>query len=265
MQQNKDIHNKITVERLRRPLQTYLRLLRWPLCALGFSVMVMLMPPQVSLANEIGATRPIAHGDSAKPLIALTFDACQTAYQKAGFDAAIVDELIRTQTPATFFLGGLWMQSHPTATVMLANNALFELGNHSWSHPDFNKITVAKMQSEIEKTQAKMQTLTGHQTTLFRFPYGRFNPTALQALTRLGLTAIQWSVVSGDPGRSDTATRMDRIVTKRVRNGSIIIMHVNGRGWHTAEALPKIIADLKAMGYTFVTVSELLKQQTPVP
>ena len=50
----------------------------------------------------------------------------------------------------------------------------------------------------------------------------------------------------------------------RARPGSIIIAHANGRGYHTAEALPRAIAGLKAKGYEFVTVSELLAAGKPV-
>ena len=43
-----------------------------------------------------------------------------------------------------------------------------------------------------------------------------------------------------------------------------MISHANGRGWNTAAALPLAIPKLKAMGYTFVTVSELLARGKPV-
>jgi peptidoglycan/xylan/chitin deacetylase (PgdA/CDA1 family) len=54
------------------------------------------------------------------------------------------------------------------------------------------------------------------------------------------------------------AAAMLREVRRGARNGSIIIMHANGRGWHTAEALPQILAWLRGRGYELVTVSELL-------
>jgi peptidoglycan/xylan/chitin deacetylase (PgdA/CDA1 family) len=47
-------------------------------------------------------------------------------------------------------------------------------------------------------------------------------------------------------------------VTRNARNGSIVVMHINRRGWHTAEALPEIIARLRRRGYEFVTVGRLL-------
>lgn len=194
--------------------------------------------------------------------IALTFDACQTARYKTGFDMAIVATLQRTHTPATFFLGGLWMQTHFAEAKALAANPLFEIGSHSWSHLDFTKISAPAMQSEIVQTQAELTLVTGHRTTLFRFPYGHYNNLALAQIAANGLTAIQWDVVSGDPDPRVSAQRMRRVVESRVTDGSIIIMHVNGRGWHTAQSLPGIISDLRAQGYTFVSVSELLKPAT---
>lgn len=51
---------------------------------------------------------------------------------------------------------------------------------------------------------------------------------------------------------------MNWAVRERVQNGSIIVMHANGRGWHTAESLPQMIEYLQSQGYTLVTVSQLL-------
>jgi peptidoglycan/xylan/chitin deacetylase (PgdA/CDA1 family) len=78
-----------------------------------------------------------------------------------------------------------------------------------------------------------------------------------------GLQAIQWDVLSGDPDPNVSANAMVREVTTQAQNGSILIMHVNGWGRHTAEALPEIIKQLRAQGYSFVTVSQLLDLAGP--
>jgi peptidoglycan/xylan/chitin deacetylase (PgdA/CDA1 family) len=69
-----------------------------------------------------------------------------------------------------------------------------------------------------------------------------------------------YDLASGDPDTNITAQALIRYVTSAAKKGSIIVMHVNGRGWHTAEALPSIIAGLKRRGFRFVTVGELLQQ-----
>ncbi len=211
-------------------------------------------------APSLAAIEPtfITHGDRSQPYVALTFDACQTASALAGYDQDLINVLIETETPATLFLGGLWMQSHPTQTQALAANPLFELGNHSWSHLDFSELSPADISREILLTQDMMYTLVGRQPTLFRLPFGTYNDMALQVIAQHGLRTIQWDVVTGDPDPNISAEDITGIVVREVQNGSIVIMHMNGRGWHTAEALPTLILEVRAKGYVFVTVSRIL-------
>ncbi len=203
----------------------------------------------------------ITHGSRTAPQVALTFDACPAV----GFDVGIVHVLTETQTPATFFLSGRWVHTHLSATVYLASVPYFEIGEHSWSHPYFNAISIRRVDDEISRTQSLLTQITGRTPTLFRFPYGVYSARAAREIYRLGLTPIQWDVVSGDPVKSMTAPLIERRVLSQTQNGSIIVMHVNGRGWHTAQALPTIIAELRARGFQFVTVSDLLKALPPDP
>ena len=87
----------------------------------------------------------------------------------------------------------------------------------------------------------------------------------LKTLAGEGFYVIQWDVVSGDPDPHMTAARILSEVKRRARNGSIIIMHANGRGRHTAEALPSVIAYLRAKGLTLVTVPQLLGLSSATP
>jgi peptidoglycan/xylan/chitin deacetylase (PgdA/CDA1 family) len=192
--------------------------------------------------------------------VALTFDACQTR-KATGYDAEIVRILQETHTPATFFLGGRWMETHAEATRQLAQEPLFELGNHSYLHPHLRRLTEEQIRAELTKTQAILLRLTGRQGRLFRAPYGEYDERVLRIAAEEGLVTVQWEVVSGDPDRGATADRLIRAVVPRCQNGSIIIMHVNGRGWHTAEALPEIIRRLHKAGFQFVTVSDLLASE----
>jgi peptidoglycan/xylan/chitin deacetylase (PgdA/CDA1 family) len=200
----------------------------------------------------------ITSGDWTKPYVALTFDVCQDPAYPAGYDAAIVDVLTRYNVPATFFLGGDWMRTHPDETKALAQNGNFELGDHSWSHPDFTKLTPDQMSREIVRTENMLLELTGHYSRLFRPPFGTYNDQVLQVVARHGMYTIEYDVISGDPDPSFDAATLLAEVKRTVRNGSIIIMHANGRGWHTAEALPSIIEYLHNRGFLLVTVSQLI-------
>lgn len=233
------------------------------LAALGLSLLVQAPVAQARLPRLTPTPTPavITHGSRSVPQAALTFDACPAV----GFDVGIVHALTETQTPATFFLSGRWAQTHMSATEYLASIPYFELGDHSWSHPYFNSLTIRRMDDEISRTQSLLGKTASRPYTLFRFPYGSYTARAVQEIYRLGLTPIQWDVVSGDPAKSMTAPLIVRRVLSQTQNGSIIIMHVNGRGWHTAEALPAIISGLRARGFELVTISQLLSAVPPDP
>jgi peptidoglycan-N-acetylglucosamine deacetylase len=221
------------------------------------------LPPEWSPLPPITDSYPglITNGDRSEYKISLTFDVCQAEGDLAGYDSEIIRVLNETQTPATFFLGGEWMRDHQAETLELASNPLFELGNHSWSHLDLSSLTPDEMKQEILLAQQYMYNLLGYQTNLFRLPYGTYNEDTLKVLRENGLYAIQWDNVSGDPDPNIDAERMTDWVLQQVQPGSIIIMHANGRGWHTAEALPAIIKSIRQQGYILVTISELLNIQ----
>ncbi len=204
------------------------------------------------------ALSPVFHGPRKFPRVALTFDACETKDKKYGYDAKIIKILKKTKTPATLFLGGKWMKSHEEETRALAKEPLFELGNHSTTHLHLKQSPMREILYEIGETQAILKRLTGKKAKYFRCPFGEYDARVLKTAKKLGMKVIQWDVSSGDPDKNITVKRMVPWVVSQVKNGSIIVMHVNGRGWRTAEALPEIIERLRAKGFRFVTVSDLL-------
>lgn len=211
-------------------------------------------------------------------IIALTFDLCEKANEVTGYDAEIVNTLRLEKVEATFFAGGKWMRSHKQKAMQLMADPLFELGNHGWTHGNLAVLKGKKLEEQILWTQAQYELLreelskkaltTGvdsgeinkipQSLTLFRPPYGRCSTEALDALASYGLASIQWNIVSGDPARGQTPQKIVATVLRQAKPGAIVIMHGNGRGYGTARALPAIISDLKAKGYRFVKVSELL-------
>lgn len=229
------------------------------------SAMYVEAPPGYDLLTVATVVPPpfgegvlITHGDRNKPMVALTFDACQSKELVTGYDAAIIRTLTETHTAATLFLGGLWAESHRDETRLLAQIPYFELGNHSYSHPNFANISPEVMIEEITKTQEIIHEFTSKRPTLFRLPFGTYTQEALDVISGQGLRIIQWDVVTGDPDPNISAEDIIRAVETQARNGSIVIMHMNERGWHTAEALPTVIAKLQEKGFQLVTVSELL-------
>jgi peptidoglycan-N-acetylglucosamine deacetylase len=220
--------------------------------------------PDVAPTLPHAAVNFIYHGARNKPYVALTFDLCQKPELPAWFDQGIYDVLTKYDVPATFFMGGDWIRTHVDETLLLASNPKFELGNHSWSHPDLPGLSEETISKEIVRTQNLLYQLTGRQSKLFRLPAGLYDDLTLSVIAWHGLNTIQWDVETGDPDPTIDAERMNWAVRERVQNGSIIVMHANGRGWHTAEALPEMIEYLQSQGYSLVTVSQLLGLE-PIP
>jgi peptidoglycan/xylan/chitin deacetylase (PgdA/CDA1 family) len=150
------------------------------------------------------------------------------------------------------------MRTHPAAIRRLAANPRFEIGNHSWSHPDLRKLSREQIGAEVRRTLAELERLTGRTTRLFRLPFGYAEQQTLQVLNDLGQRIIQWDLVTGDPDPGVLADNIVATVKTRAHNGSILIMHANGRGHHTAEALPLVIEALRGRGFSFATISGLL-------
>ncbi len=200
----------------------------------------------------------VSHGNLSEKKIALTFDACST-HAPSHYDERITKVLVETQTPATIFLGGKWMEDEPAQTKYLSSLPFIELENHTFFHPHLTKLSDEQIRNELHRTQEAMYTLIGRQPTLYRPPYGEYNERVEKIAASLGLTTVEYSLASGDPDPHFTKDVLINYVTKMARNGSIIVMHINRRGWHTAEALPEIIARLRARGFTFVTVNDLFR------
>ncbi len=200
----------------------------------------------------------IAHGPRNHWRIALTFDACSTK-DVSKYDERVTAELVAMKTPATIFLGGSWAKEESGHVRELASNPLFELGNHSYTHPHMALIADEKrLRRELERTQAEIHALTGVTPKLFRPPYGEYNDRLVRVAAQLGLTTVEYDLASGDPDTHATKERLAEWVLRKAQPGSIVVMHINHRRFHTSEALPGIIQGLRAKGYELVTVGRLL-------
>ncbi len=199
----------------------------------------------------------IAHGDRTRRRLALTFDACATR-SPSHYDTLVTKVLVETGTHATIFLGGKWMEEEQEQTLDLASHPQFELANHTFLHPHLKSVSDERIRGELAMTQAVLYTLTGRVATFFRPPYGEYDERCVRIAASLGLHTVEFDLASGDPDVHATREKLIEYVTDSAKNGSIIVMHINHRGWHTAEALPEIIRRLRVRGFELVTVGELV-------
>ena len=199
----------------------------------------------------------IYHGPRDAKRLALTFDACSLPTNDR-IDQGVLDTLIKEQVPATLFLGGKWMEDDAAVVATLARNAQFELASHSYLHPHLMRLSPRALDEELQRSQADFEKLVGHQASYFRAPYGELDARVVLALTRNGLAPVQYDLPSGDPDPHFTKKVLVKWVVGHAQPGGIVVMHINGNGKHTAEALPDIVEGLRKKGFELVRLSDLL-------
>jgi peptidoglycan/xylan/chitin deacetylase (PgdA/CDA1 family) len=200
---------------------------------------------------------PIRYVETSEPAVAITFDACATRTHLASFDRNVFDVVKREGIPITIFVSGRWVEAHGDVMTELAGDPLVEFGDHSYDHPHMSHLPVARIVEEIDQTEAALARY-GKRSVAFRPPFGEWSHRLVYVVQDLRLPTVTWDVVSGDPSARTTTDGMIRNVLGKARPGSIIIFHINGRGWKTAEALPAILRGLRERGFRVVPLSALM-------
>ncbi len=196
-------------------------------------------------------------------VVALTFDACQ-AGERMHLDHGIVDFLVERQVPFTIFMGGRFARDNAADVRALARHPFVSIQNHSWSHPrDMRLLDDGEVRAQVQRAAAMIASVTGRRPTLFRFPGGNADERTVALVRDLGYEVVHWRWAEGDPAPGVDAEALVMQTLARTRPGDILIFHVNGRGWHTAEALPRIVDGLTARGFRFVTVAAALAAAPP--
>ena len=196
----------------------------------------------------------ISKVNTSSKVIALTFDDCTNAAHYS----AILDILSQNNVKATFFAIG----EGAAANTDLINRTMAlgcQIGNHSNSHPYFSQLTYSQVIDEVNKADTAIKGITGQSTKpYFRPPYGDYSPGVLQALGDAGYSkTIYWTMDTLDSVGNST-DGITQMVLGNAAPGAIVLMHINAGSVNTQIALPGIISKLKAQGYKFVTIAELL-------
>lgn len=192
-------------------------------------------------------------------VVALTFDACEQQ-RPVHLDTGISDYLVAHRIPFTVFLSGKFVADNEEAVRALGRLDFVELENHSWDHPNnMRRLSDAAVRDEVATTEAEIARVTGRRTHFFRFPAITYDTRTLNIVEAMGYRVVHYRWEVGDPDPHESANRIVREIREGTRPGDIEIFHINGRGWHTAEALPRVIEELKADGYRFVLLKDYLK------
>jgi len=163
----------------------------------------------------------------------------------------ITEELLalleKHQVKATFFMIGSRMSKSPELL-----NKIYEqkhtLANHSYSHPNFSKLSIETMLDEISSTNTVIKQNTLQNCRLFRAPQGRWSIKLLFKLFRLKMTAVHWSRDSMDFLKEQPEEIVKRFIDAPVKNGDIILFHDDDS--RCIEALKTLIPHWQSQGYS---------------
>ena len=179
----------------------------------------------------------------------------------------ILDILGKEHVPAVFFMIGI-NAANNIPLVKRVYNEGYEIGNHTFTHPNIAEISRKRALWELNGTRLLLESITGHSTVLFRAPYNADSePETMQELEPVAFAKENKYLTVGesiDPNDWEKGVTADSIFNRVVRQeqlGSIILLHdAGGDREETVKALPRIIKYFKDKGYTFTTVADLLNE-----
>ena len=205
----------------------------------------------VLVAGKATKKTPIYCVQTNEKKVAISFDASWGADKTD----SILQMLTTYDVCANYFVVGFWVDKYASELKKLHDSNRVEIGTHSNTHPHMSSLSKSQKKLELTTSMEKIKSVIGKAPTLFRAPFGEYDDELLETASELGLYTIQWDVDTLD-WKGLSATKIATRVLKKVKNGSIILMHNDGE--HTVESLPLIIEGLKNKGYTFVTIGELI-------
>jgi peptidoglycan/xylan/chitin deacetylase (PgdA/CDA1 family) len=159
---------------------------------------------------------------------------------------------------------GAWATQNPDLVQRMAAEG-HRFINHTWDHGSFTglstgarPLTREQRWSQLDRTEALLVELTGQSSRpYFRSPYGDQDASVQRDIAARGYAYnILWTVDSGG-WRGIPARNIVDICLRNVRPGAIYVMHV-GASSQDGPALPAIIEGLRAAGYDFETIDEIL-------
>lgn len=169
----------------------------------------------------------------------------------------ILDILEEYGIKATFFMVGENVKYYPDAARAVVE-AGHELGNHTFSHRKFGRMTEHEMLDEISSCEDALASVSDSPVRFIRPPEGQMNQTMRRVIGTLDYRIILWDVDTRDWAHTPPA-EICRHILDTVQAGDIILMHdFIGHDSPTPEALRMVLPELIARGYRFVTVGELV-------
>jgi probable sporulation protein (polysaccharide deacetylase family) len=209
--------------------------------------------PTVRLADLPAS--PIYRGPQEEKSVCLMFN--------VSWGEAYVESLLNTlrkeSVHATFFLDGAWVTKFPELAKRIRAEG-HAIGSHGTGHPDFTKLSNQQLGEQILGSQRRILNTVGVMPTLLAPPAGAYDQRCVKIARAHHVYTILWTVDTVDWQRPPASTIVKRVL-HGVSPGALILMHPTQP---TTEALPTVIRRLKAGGFAFKTVSQLVREERVV-
>jgi peptidoglycan-N-acetylglucosamine deacetylase len=212
------------------------------------------IPIEFEVPNAYRATT-LKDVPTSEKVIALTFDDGPWPQTTESILATLKEENVK----ATFFVIGQPLRSFPEIAKHVVADG-HEIANHTVHHW-YHKMSPLVAQREIDDTNKIILETLNVKTNYFRPPGGVLTNGLVAYAHRLNDAVLMWSADSGDsqPRRPSVETIVKNVVTQATPGGIVLMHDGGGKHENTAKAVPIIIKKLRAEGYRFVNITELLE------
>jgi peptidoglycan/xylan/chitin deacetylase (PgdA/CDA1 family) len=165
----------------------------------------------------------------------------------------LLDLLARHGAKATFFLIGQQIHRHSALAKRIVDEG-HTLGNHSFTHPQFETLAMDAQLDEIERTDQALASVSGRSRHGFRPPRGVLPLPLMLRFIRQRRRIAYWSYDSLDYSRRPAPELVDIIKRHPVRAGDIVLMHDDNT--ISLEMLESLIPAWKADGFSLLALPQ---------
>ena len=183
--------------------------------------------------------------DSNKKSVAFTFDDSPNI----GKTNRLISILKDNYATSTFFMVGEKMELNKEL-VSLVNSSPNEIGSHTYSHKNLNKLDTEEIKEDYLKVNSIYKDITNKELKLFRPPYGINKDTyGNMSVILWSLDTLDWKIRNSD--------YIVNTVLNNISDGDIVLFHDSYNT--TIDAVEKLLPILYNKGYQIVSVSTLAK------
>ncbi|SDM01228.1 polysaccharide deacetylase family protein [Bacillus sp. OK048] len=198
---------------------------------------------------------PIYRGHPDKPMVSFIIN--------VAWGNEYLPEILATlkshQVTASFFLEGNWVKNNPDLAKMIVS-AGHEVGNHSYSHPNMQKLNAYQTRDQMVRTNEVIEAATGKKSVWFAPPSGSYRDETVKIAAELNMKTVMWTVDTVDWQKPTPDQLINRVITK-IDNGSMVLMHPTES---TAKSLNRLITLIKEKGLQISIVSDLMSEERMV-